>query len=149
MTLRQALGADVGRLHDLLDELLDREDAVVLLFDGDRAINYINGFGLSPSQHELMALEIERMVRATGITGGLRQRGRRSQRDGRGARDQHPQGLAEDEAVRLRTQSDGGFLYTPVFRDESTHFKLKEPARESMSTAPFPACRSGAGIASE
>lgn len=100
MTLRQALGADVGRLHDLLDELLDREDAVVLLFDGDRAINYISGFGLSPSQHELMALEIERMVRAAGITGGLRQRGRRNQRDGRGAQDQHRQGLAEDEAVR-------------------------------------------------
>ena len=64
MTFRQALGGDVKRLHDLLEDLLDREDFVVLLIDGHRAVNYIGGFGLSPSQHELMALEIERMVRA-------------------------------------------------------------------------------------
>ena len=63
MTLRQALGGDVTRLHELLEEILDREDAVVLLFDGDRAVNYSSGFGLSPSQHELMALALERMVR--------------------------------------------------------------------------------------
>ena len=62
MTLRQALGGDVTRLHELLEEILDREDAVVLLFDGDRAVNYISGFGQSPSQHELMALALERMV---------------------------------------------------------------------------------------
>jgi hypothetical protein len=66
VTLRQALGGDAGRLHDLLEQLLDSEDAVLLLFDGDRAVNYIHGFGLSPSQHELMALEIERMVRTAG-----------------------------------------------------------------------------------
>ena len=79
MTLRQALGGDVQRLHDLLEELLDREDAVVLLFDGERAVNYISGFGLSPSQHELLAIEIERMVRAAGATGRpqRRLRGRR------------------------------------------------------------------------
>jgi hypothetical protein len=79
VTLRQALGGDVQRLHDLLEELLDREDVVVLLFDGDRAVNYISGFGLSPSQHELLAIEIERMVRAAGATGppGRRFRGKR------------------------------------------------------------------------
>lgn len=49
MTLRQALGDDVTRLHELLEELLDREEAVVLLFDGDRAVNYISRFGVSPS----------------------------------------------------------------------------------------------------
>ena len=63
MTHRQALGGDVTRLHELLEEILDREDVVVLLFDGDRAVNYISGFGLSPSQHELMALALERTVR--------------------------------------------------------------------------------------
>ena len=66
MTLRQALGGDAQRLHEVLDELLDREDAVILLFDGDRAVNYIGGFGLSPSQHELMALALERTIRANG-----------------------------------------------------------------------------------
>jgi hypothetical protein len=69
MTLRQALGGDVERLRDVLEDLLDREDAVLLLFDGRRAVSYISGFGLSPSQHELMALEIERTVRAAGATG--------------------------------------------------------------------------------
>ena len=69
MPLRQALGADARRLHELLDQLLDREDAVILLFDGDRAVSYINGFGLSPCQLELMAVEIERMVRGAGSTG--------------------------------------------------------------------------------
>ena len=68
MTRRQALGADAQRLHEVLDELLDREDAVIMLFDGNRAVNYIGGFGLSPSQHELMALDIERVVRASGAT---------------------------------------------------------------------------------
>jgi hypothetical protein len=63
MTLRQALGDDAEQVHELLERLLDAEDFVVLLFDGRRAVNYISGFGLSPSQHELMALAIERMVR--------------------------------------------------------------------------------------
>jgi hypothetical protein len=81
VTLRQALGGDTRRLHTLLEELLDREDVVILLFDGDRAINYIGGFGLSPSQHELMALEIERMVRAAGATGAPDARKRRNRRE--------------------------------------------------------------------
>lgn len=68
MTLRQMLGDDVPRLHRLLDELLDRENVAILLFDGHRAVNYIGGFGLSPSQHELMALALERTMRAAGAT---------------------------------------------------------------------------------
>jgi hypothetical protein len=64
VTLRQALGNDAERLHELLEELLDKEDVVLLLFDGHRAINYVGGFGLSSSQHELMALDVERAVRA-------------------------------------------------------------------------------------
>jgi hypothetical protein len=66
VTLRQALGDDTQPLHDLLEELLDKEDAVILLFDGHRAVNYIGGFGLSPSQHELMALDVERALRLPG-----------------------------------------------------------------------------------
>jgi hypothetical protein len=90
VTLRQALGGDTERLHELLEELLDTEDVVVLLFDGDRAVNYSNGFGLSPSQHELMALAIERIVRAAGATrptgrgkGNRREKGHDSGSDAR------------------------------------------------------------------
>ena len=75
MTLRQVLGSHVGRLHDLLDEFLDREDAVVLLVDGNRVVNYMSGFGMSPSQHELLALEIERLLRASGATSAPAVRG--------------------------------------------------------------------------
>ena len=74
MTLRQALGGDARRLHQLLDTLLDREDAVIVLFDGDRAVSYTNGFGLSPSQHEFLALEIEQTMRGAGATGVSRPR---------------------------------------------------------------------------
>jgi hypothetical protein len=38
VTLRQALGGDAARLHELLDELLDREDVVILLFDSDGGV---------------------------------------------------------------------------------------------------------------
>jgi hypothetical protein len=76
VSLRQALGGDAGRLHERLDECLDREDVVVLLFDGHQVVNYISGFGLSPCQHELMALAIERMVRAAGATGVIGGKGK-------------------------------------------------------------------------
>lgn len=65
VSLRQALGGNAERLHKLLDELLDRQDIALLLFDGHRAVSFIDGFGLSPCHVELAALEIERVVRAT------------------------------------------------------------------------------------
>jgi hypothetical protein len=63
MSLRNMLGADAGRVHEQLDTLLDGEDAMIVLVDGSRAISYAHGFGTSPSQLELLALEIERAVR--------------------------------------------------------------------------------------
>jgi hypothetical protein len=63
MSLRKVLGADVDRVHAQVDALLDSEDAMIVLVDGSRAINYAQGFGISPSQLELLALEIERVVR--------------------------------------------------------------------------------------
>ena len=63
MSLRKVLGADVDRVHEQVDALLDSEDAMIVLVDGSRAINYAQGFGISPSQLELLALEIERAVR--------------------------------------------------------------------------------------
>ena len=63
MTLRQALGGDAARVHELVDQLLDREDGLIVLRDGRRTISYAQGFGLSPCQLELVIVEIERAVR--------------------------------------------------------------------------------------
>ncbi len=64
MTLRQRLGPDVQRIHELVDDLLDSEDAIIILADGQRAIHYARGFGLSACHHELLAVEIDRAIRA-------------------------------------------------------------------------------------
>jgi hypothetical protein len=72
VTLREALGADVRRVHELVDHLLDSDDSLIVLLDGHRAISYGAGFGLSPCQLELMAVDIERAVRATGGSAQIR-----------------------------------------------------------------------------
>jgi hypothetical protein len=64
VTLRQRLGANVQRIHELVDDLLDSEDAIIILADGHRAIHYARGFGLSACHHELLAVEIDRAIRA-------------------------------------------------------------------------------------
>jgi hypothetical protein len=107
MTLRQALGGDSLQLHVLLEELLDQEDAVICLFDGVRAINFSGGFGLSPSQHELIGFEIERVLRAASATHtpgrkGRRQRSQESPRAG--------------STSRVRERLGGGFATRPTLR---------------------------------
>ncbi len=52
MTLREALGGDARRVHELVDTLLDSEDGLIMLVDSRRAISYAQGFGLSPCQLE-------------------------------------------------------------------------------------------------
>ena len=124
MTLREALGGDADRLHELLEELLDREDVVVLLFDGRRAVTYINGFGLSPSQHELMALDIERTARAAGATGasdsGRRRTGRDKRADSTVAGRRTDGGMADGRSANRRsgdaTHGDRGLASRPVLR---------------------------------
>ncbi len=64
MTLRQRLGARVQRIYEQLDDLLDSEDAILILADGQRAIHYGRGFGLSGCQHELLAVHIDRAIHA-------------------------------------------------------------------------------------
>ena len=64
MTLRQRLGVDVQRIHEQVNDLLDSEDAIIILADPHRAIHYARGFGLSACQHELLAVEIDRSIRA-------------------------------------------------------------------------------------
>ena len=63
MSLRDVLGTATDQVHERVDSLLDSEDAMIVLLDDARAISYAHGFGLSPSQLELLALEVERVVR--------------------------------------------------------------------------------------
>jgi hypothetical protein len=66
MTLRESLGGDVKRVHEQVDALLGSEDGLLVLFDGDRMVSYMQGFGVSPCQLELLSLELERSVRDVG-----------------------------------------------------------------------------------
>jgi hypothetical protein len=66
MTLRESLGGDARRVHEQVDALLDREDGLLLLFDGTRMVTYAQGFGVSPCQLELLSVELERAVRNVG-----------------------------------------------------------------------------------
>ena len=63
MTLRESLGGDVQRIHELVDALLDREDGILALFDGGRVVSFAQGFGVSASQLELLSVELERALR--------------------------------------------------------------------------------------
>ena len=63
MTLRESLGGDVQRIYEQVDALLDREDGLLVLFDGGRMVTYTQGFGVSPCQLELLSVELERAVR--------------------------------------------------------------------------------------
>jgi hypothetical protein len=65
MTLRTALGGHVSALLDQVNALLDSEDALIVVFDGRRMVSYTHGFAASPSQLELLSVEIERSVRNT------------------------------------------------------------------------------------
>jgi hypothetical protein len=62
MTLREMLGDDVGWIHEQVDALLDREDAILALFNGDRVVTYALGFGASASQLELLSVDLERAL---------------------------------------------------------------------------------------
>ena len=66
MTLRQAAGGDGRRVHDLVEQWLDREDGLIVFVDRTRVISYAEGFGLSPCQLEHVTNEIARAVRALG-----------------------------------------------------------------------------------
>ena len=62
MTLREVLGDDVRRIHEQVDALLDREDAILALFNGDRVVSYALGFGVSASQLEFLSVDLERAL---------------------------------------------------------------------------------------
>jgi hypothetical protein len=64
MTLRDALGADAGQVYKRMDEVLDREDGIILLVDRRHVTSYLQGCGLSGYQIELLSGELEIAVRA-------------------------------------------------------------------------------------
>jgi hypothetical protein len=61
--LRQRPEDKAGGVHEQVDALLDSADSMIILIDGRRAISYVRGFGLSACQLELLAHDIERLVR--------------------------------------------------------------------------------------
>jgi hypothetical protein len=75
VTLRRVLGDDVRRVHEQIDDLLDREDGLIVFFDRGRMVSYAPGFGLSGCQIALLTVEIERAVR------GRRRRGANNQQE--------------------------------------------------------------------
>ena|SRR5687767_5175055 len=95
MTLREAFGGDVQRIHDRVDALLDREDAVLVLYDGVRVVTYAEGFGVSASQLELLGVEVERALRKVvgrqPANSGVKRRNRE-----RNQRTRHHDGVSGD-----------------------------------------------------
>ena len=81
MTLRAMLGSDVQRFQKQIDDLLDREDGFIVLFDGSRLVSYAQGFGVSPCQLELLSVEIERAIR--NVVGGQSLANRRNREKGK------------------------------------------------------------------
>jgi len=86
MTLRKSGGGDAQRIHEQVDELLDGEDGVLVLFDGRRVVTYAEGFGLSASQLELLSVEVERALRRVVGRQPAQRASRRRNRDARGPR---------------------------------------------------------------
>ena len=87
MTLREALGRDVRKVHEQVDALLDREDGVLALFDGGRVVTYATGFGVSASQLELLGVALERALRdGVGRAGARRAPKRRNHESDPGPR---------------------------------------------------------------
>ena len=68
MTRNEILDVDIERLHQQVDAVLSSEDSLIVVVDGKRAISYSHGFGLSACQLELLAADIERLIR--DVVGG-------------------------------------------------------------------------------
>jgi hypothetical protein len=95
MTLRESLGEDVERIHAQVDALLDKEDGVLVFFDGGRAVIYAEGFGVSASQLELLSVDLERVLRAAVGRGPTHRANKRRNRE-RNQRTQHHDGVRGD-----------------------------------------------------
>ena len=58
MTAREAAG-DATRLHRRLDEVLDGEDAIIVLIDRHTATSFFHGFAASGCQLELIGHQLD------------------------------------------------------------------------------------------
>ena len=95
MSLRGMLRGNVQHIQEQIDDLLDREDGLIVLFDGSRMVSYSQGFGVSPCQLELLAVEIERAIR--NVIGGQSLTNRRNRRN----REKAKQGSTRDAGAAL------------------------------------------------
>jgi hypothetical protein len=98
MTLRGAFGGDVQRIQKQIDDLLAREDGLIVLFDGSRMVSYSQGFGVSPCQLELLTVEIERAIRNVG--GGQPLTNRRNRRNREKAKQGNNRSAGGSESVQ-------------------------------------------------
>ena len=100
MTLRESLGDDEQRIRERIDALLDREDAVLVLFDGARVMTFAEGFGVSASQLESLGVELERALRsAVGMQSSINRARRRNRERNQSLRHGDRIGSDRDERV--------------------------------------------------
>lgn len=63
MTLRELLGDSVRGLRDRLEQVLDQEDAIVILVDRTGTMTHYHGFGASGCQLELASGHVDGALR--------------------------------------------------------------------------------------
>lgn len=63
MTARESMGGNAAHLHERLDQVLDSEDAVIVLIDRHASTSYYHGFGISGCQLEMFGDELDASLR--------------------------------------------------------------------------------------
>ena len=117
MTLRNRLGEAAHDLVEQVNTLLDSEDALIVLFDGRRLVSYTHGFAASPSQLELLDVEIERSVRSAVGGQSTNRRDRRNR----------------EESNDIRDRSDRAGLHQHLRRaDDRSHSRLADIGSQSI-----------------
>ena len=117
MTLRNRLGEAAHDLVEQVNTLLDSEDALIVLFDGRRLVSYTHGFAASPSQLELLDVEIERSVRSAVGGQSTNRRDRRNR----------------EESNDIRNRSDRAGLHQHLRRaDDRSHSRLADIGSQSI-----------------
>lgn len=66
MTLRDVLDGRDPDVHSRLDEVLDSEDAVIVLADSRGITTFMHGFAASGCQLEMVASDVDAVLRTLG-----------------------------------------------------------------------------------